>query len=45
MRIMQAAMRSHHEASGFEYIVTDSVDVAIEALKEAGILRRCFSAQ
>ena len=41
----QEAMRDHLLACGFEYFCTDSVDVAIEALKEAGILRRCFSVQ
>jgi hypothetical protein len=38
----QAAMKDHLEGCGFEYLVTDSIDVAIEALKEAGVLRRCF---
>jgi hypothetical protein len=35
--------RSHLEARGFPYLCTDNVDVAIEWLKAAGILRGGFS--
>ena len=41
----QAAMRDHLEGCGFEVLVTDSVDVAIEVLKDAGILQKRFGVQ
>jgi hypothetical protein len=41
----QAAMRDHLQACGFPYLCTDSVDVAIEWLKAAGILRDRFRVQ
>jgi hypothetical protein len=42
---VQAAMRDHLLACGFEYLCTDSVEVAIAALKAAGILRGGFRVQ
>jgi hypothetical protein len=44
-RQAQAAMRTHLEGCGFPYLCTDSVDVAIEWLKDAGILRGGFTVQ
>jgi len=41
----QQAMRDHLEACGFDYLCTDSVDHAIEWLKDAGILRGGFQVQ
>jgi hypothetical protein len=41
----QVAMREHLERCGFEFLVTDDVDVAIETLKAAGILRSGFEVQ
>ena len=41
----QAAMRTHLEGCGFPYLCTDDVDLAIERLKDAGILRGGFQVQ
>jgi hypothetical protein len=41
----QQAMRAHLEACGFPYLCTDSVDQAIEWLKDIGILRGGFAVQ
>jgi len=41
----QQAMREHLEGCGFEYLCTDIVEIAIETLKAAGILRGGFSGQ
>ena len=40
----QAAMRDHVQACGFNYLCTDSVEVAIAWLKQHGILRGGFTA-
>ena len=44
-RQAQAAMRAHLEGAGFPYPCTDDVDLAIEWLKDAGILRGGFQVQ
>jgi hypothetical protein len=41
----QQAMRAHLESYGFDYLCTDSVDLAISWLKAHGILRDRFTVQ
>jgi hypothetical protein len=41
----QAAMRDHLVGCGFDYLCTDSVDVAIAWLKSLGVLRDRFTLQ
>ena len=41
----QEAMRDHLVACGFDYLCTDSVDVAVGWLKGRGILRGGFTVQ
>ena len=41
----QQAMREHLKGCGFTYLCTDSVEVAIEWLKQHGVLRGGFTVQ
>ena len=41
----QTAIRDHLAGCGFDYLVTDSVDQAIEWLKSLGVLRDRFIVQ
>ena len=41
----RAAMREHLRGCGFAYLCTDDIDLAIEWLKQHGVLRGGFTVQ